>query len=445
MIKKYFRQSFVKSVKKRRHYHNVERRTGTITVNPIAGHRYSELAVRLCILLYVYSGCSFRCIPKILEIINLVLLDLPDTIPCHTTVKNWVEKAGFDIYKNRGKKLNELYALILDESVTVGDQKILLQLQVPAAPSGRSLTHPDVEVVGMDVSDSWASDKVREKIKETSEHIEGSPEYVISDNGSNLCKAVREAGIAHHKDISHSLGVFLQRVYHEDVDFKEFTKEMGQTRKYSMTNAAYLMPPNQRSLARFMNLFDWVRWGQQMIANFHTFSDKEKSMYSFIPANASFIEELYEIMTAYEQIQQLCKKKGLSKQTANTCRKIVYKKLMGGNGRMQKLGNYILEYFLKEEKLLKSSNEVHNISSDIIESTFGIYKDRKSPNKLYGVTSFVLTIPLYTKVSTLELAETFEVKERMERVKVKEVKEWAKGNLGNNWVVKRTKRLSTFL
>lgn len=379
-----------------------------------------------------------------MEIINLVLLDLPDTIPCHTTVKNWVEKAGFDIYSNRGKKLNELYALILDESVTVGDQKILLQLQVPAAHLGHSLTHPDVEVVGMDVSDSWVSDKVREKIEETSERIGRNPEYVISDNGSNLCKAVREAGIAHHRDISHSLGTSLQRVYQEDVDFKEFTKAMGQTRKYSMTNVAYLMPPNQRALARFMNLFDWVRWGQQVIANFHTFSGKEKAMYSFIPANASFIEELYEIMTAYEQIQQLCKKKGLSEQTVNTCRKIVYKKLMEGNERMQKLGNYLLEYLRKEEKLLKSSKEVHNISSDIIESTFGVYKDRKSPNKLYGVTSFVLTIPLYTKVSSLELAEAFEVKERMERVKVKQIREWAKGACGNNWVVKRSKRLSTY-
>lgn len=373
-----------------------------------------------------------------------MLLDLPDTIPCHTTVKTWVEKAGFDVYNHRRKDLNQIYALILDESITVGDQKILLQLQVPAEHCGHSLTHSDVEVINMAVSDSWTSDKVKEQVEQTSERMGKDPAYALSDNGSNLCKTIREAGMAHHRDISHSLGAFLQRVYQEDSEFKDFTKEMGKARKYSMTNVAYLMPPNQRSLARFMNLFDWVRWSKQMLANFHTFSVKERNLYSFIPANSSFIEELHDVMGVYEQILKLCKQQGLSQKTATICRKIVYKGLMEGNDRMQKLGNDVLDYITKEEKLLKSPTVAHNISSDIIESTFGIYKDRKSPNKLYGVTSFVLTIPLYTKVSTLELADIFQVKERMERVKVKDVKEWADASLGKNWVKRRTEKLSIF-
>lgn len=103
--------------------------------------------------------------------------------------------------------------------------------------------------------DQTKSDKVREKIEESSEYIGGSPEYLISDNGSNLCKAVREAGIAHHKDISHSLDAFPQRVYQEDSDFKEFTKKMGQTRKYSMTNVAYLMPPQPTFSCSFHESF----------------------------------------------------------------------------------------------------------------------------------------------------------------------------------------------
>ena len=58
----------------------------------------------------------------------------------------------------------------------------------------------------------------------------------------------------------------------------------------------------------------------------------------------------------------------------------------------------MLEYFNREETLLTGNMNV-NISSDIIESTFGIYKSKKSQNNLYGITSFVLTIPLYPKVA----------------------------------------------
>lgn len=353
-----------------------------------------------------------------------------------------METCGLDIYKNKAKKLEEVYSLILDESITVGDQKLLLQLKAPADHPGHSLKHADVEVIGMSVSDSWTSEEVKKKIEETSTLVGKAPQYATTDNGTNLCKPIRELGLAHHRDISHSLGAFMRRVYEEDTEFKDFTKKMSETRKYSLTNLAYLMPPNQRSLARFMNLFEWVKWGKLMLENFHTFSAKERLMYSFIPAYASFIEELHGIMICYEQIMKICKQQGLSWEVKKICENIVCKSMMTGNIRMKKLGNYVLEYFRKEAELLDSQNDAHNISSDIIESTFGIFKDRKSPNKFHGITSFVLTIPLHTKISNLELAQTFQVKQRLERVKVKDVKDWAGKNLKQNLVTKRRQKFS---
>ena len=62
-----------------------------------------------------------------------------------------------------------------------------------------------------------------------------------------------------------------------------------------------------------------------------------------------------------------------------------------------------------------------NISSDIIESTFGIYKSKKSPNKLYGITPFALMIPLYPKVANKVVTKTFNFKERIMNVKFKDI------------------------
>lgn len=80
----------------------------------------------------------------------------------------------------------------------------------------------------------------------------------------------------------------------------------------------------------------------------------------------------------------------------------------------------MLEYFEKEEMLLTKSMNI-KISSDIIESTFGIYKSKKSPNKLYGVTSFALIIPLYPKILNQIVTKTFNFKERLANVKHKDV------------------------
>ena len=80
----------------------------------------------------------------------------------------------------------------------------------------------------------------------------------------------------------------------------------------------------------------------------------------------------------------------------------------------------MLEYFKREEAPLTVSI---NLSSDIIESTFGIYKSKKSPNKLYGVTSFV------------------HFKERIVNVKLKDISAWSTEHLPKNWVTERTKTL----
>ena len=100
----------------------------------------------------------------------------------------------------------------------------------------------------------------------------------------------------------------------------------------------------------------------------------------------------------------------------------------------------MLEYFENEEKLLTKDMNI-NISSDIIESTFGIYKSKKSPNKLYGVTSFALIIPLYPKIMNKIVTETFKIKEHLVNVKLKDVDVWRTKYLSKNRVTERTNTL----
>lgn len=92
----------------------------------------------------------------------------------------------------------------------------------------------------------------------------------------------------------------------------------------------------------------------------------------------------------------------------------------------------------KEESLLTKTMNI-NISSYIIESTFGIYKSKKSPNKLNGITPFALTIPLYLKIENEFFSKTFSFKERLVNVKLKDTDAWATEHLSKNWVTERTK------
>lgn len=99
----------------------------------------------------------------------------------------------------------------------------------------------------------------------------------------------------------------------------------------------------------------------------------------------------------------------------------------------------MLDYFKSQADLLSNPGDTRNISSDIIESDFGIFKAKKSPNKLYGITSLVLMLPLYPKTIDFSVAENQNFKVRLANVKLKDIDLWAKEYLSENRVTLRSK------
>ena len=104
--------------------------------------------------------------------------------------------------------------------------------------------------------------------------------------------------------------------------------------------------------------------------------------------------------------------------------------------RVRRLTNMLIAYFNREEALL-DGDEVHNITSDIIESTFGCFKARMSPNKNNGYTPLVLLIPLSLKVSTIDDCRNFNVSHLLARTTITDIKKWRGDNLLPNPSIKR--------
>lgn len=380
----------------------------------------------------------------VLSIINEVFNGVLGDIPCHNTIDNWVKKCGLDVYNNVDTTiLNKPYAQIVDESMMVGSNKLLLTLGVSADHMGRPLKHEDVSVLDMSVNKSFNGELVKERLHAASQTVGHAPKYVISDNASIMNKGIRLANFNHHRDISHSLGMFLERAYKDETDFKDFTKQMSDVKfKHNMKEIAYLLPPTQRTVARFINLSNWVIWANKILEVYHNRSKQEKDVFAFVTSNASFIEELEEVMSCITFIEKACKQRGLSKTTVAQCQKQISTIMLQGNSRMRELGMAIYWFLSEEISFLKSDNEAHNNSSDIIESTFGVFKGKKSPNKLYGVTSFVLFIPAYAKLASYKSAKNYNFKENLENLRVRQIREWASVHLPENLVVKRTRVLN---
>lgn len=381
-------------------------------------------------MLYVYAGISSHQVPKAMQLAGLLWNGITDTIPSHVTVLEWVEKCGLSLTKGCMKKktAEEAYSLIFDNSITVCGQDLHLELKASSKHPGHSLRQTDVSVVSMKAGKGWDTEMIKEQLVDTVKAEGRKPEYVVSDNGLIMCKAACELGLKHHKDISHSFGMFLENVYSKDPEFCDFISKKGYARKFSHTPMACLMPPKRREYARFMNVFETVHWAKAVIENEHLLSSREKYLLGFVKTHASLVEELDDVMTGYEYMERLCKEEGFSHKTARTCRDYVVRNFMTKGDRARRLGDMIIGYLNREETLLEG-DEPHNICSDIIESTFGYFKDRMSPNKNNGYTPLVLLIPLRLQLSTIEDCKSFNARTAIGKTKMEDIKKWRADNL----------------
>lgn len=310
-------------------------------------------------------------------------------------------------------------------------------MKVPAEHPGKPLSRSDVEVADIQVASSHKSKEVSEAVDRVAAVAGHAPEYAVTDNGRNLVKGLAEAGIKGHRDISHTFGTYLKAVYSTDEEFISLTKAVGNARHYALTDVDYLMPNNMRALARWMNVFDWTKWAKDMMEACGKLTPKERSMYSFVWEHGALVEELSEVMSCFREVLTLCKESGLSRRTAMQCVAIINREFMGRGERLTKLGGMMIGYFTQETAMLGSDEEVHNVSSDIIESLFGGFKERKSPNRMYGVTGFILVMPLETQLCTLQRAAKVDFKAALERNRIADVKAWERDNLPANLAAKQ--------
>jgi hypothetical protein len=429
-----------KSLKADRH---TNRSSVSIALQPVKRHKFSSFIVSLSVLLYVRTGCGFRGVVRILSVLKEVLCwDLVD-VPTRNSIENWVKKSGLHIYNEpKSKEDKEDYALIVDESMMIGSQKLLLTLGAQSQHDGSPLSHSDVSVLGMSVRSSWNSQSVCSELEDVSGRLHHPPAYVISDNASVMNKGIRLFNVPHIRDISHTLGMFMERVYKNCDEFHSFMKELSQVKFREVMNpVAYLLPPKQRSIARFMNLSQVVNWSEKILMNFTKLTGGEKKIFSFVPRYASLIDELRDVVSCVRSIEHQIKHNGLSHRSMKNCINLVKRDLSFGNERMIKIAEQIVDWLSVEIRKLPSEKTCWNASSDIIESIFGVYKNRKSPNPLHGVTTFVLLLPLHTRIGTNGKMGSFDFKNSLESVFMSDIERWKKEKLTENLVYKRIEKL----
>jgi len=131
-------------------------------------HRYCLWLVSLCVHLRVCSGCSYRCICRILVILDLSFELSIEQLPCANTIQNWVSKTGLHRLEYFENELHDKkVCFIIDENIRLGKEKLLWILVCRAdKANNEALNYQDVEVCYIKGSESWTGDEIKKAIDE---------------------------------------------------------------------------------------------------------------------------------------------------------------------------------------------------------------------------------------------------------------------------------------
>ncbi|MBC6995051.1 hypothetical protein QWY85_12085 [Neolewinella lacunae] len=123
---------------------------------PVTGHTYPAQLIALGIFIVVHANGSLRCAAKTVGFVAQ-LLGWSFGTPSHTSVRRWVMRCGH-FQLQQVAQLSGNYIALLDESIQIGREKLLLLLGIKIE-ADRSHCQPlradDVTVLGLEVQSSW--------------------------------------------------------------------------------------------------------------------------------------------------------------------------------------------------------------------------------------------------------------------------------------------------
>lgn len=344
----------------------------------------------------------------------------------------WVKKLGYARLTCVKTKADD-WVIILDESIGIGQEKVLVILGIRQKDIDftRPLNIQDMEPLLVKSREKWQATDIANEINIIKQNI-GAILYAVADAGNSIRKSLEITDVIWIYDITHAIAITLSRIYKEDYQFKEFARLSAQMRlKLYNSKQAHLIPPNQRSKSRFLNIDILSNWAVQALKAYHNpeTCQADKQNLQWVKDMEEYVNVLEKIMSATQEISIILKNNGLSKKTILRCKA----SLKGCNkGKLGQFKKMILQQLTENGNFLTKRNENKLCCSDVIETIFGKYKCELSKNQMSGITDLVLIIPALT--AKLDVITTTQA---IDNCTVKDIEIWKKKNLGDSLLSKR--------
>jgi hypothetical protein len=243
-----------------------------IAQSPPAGHQYPVHIMQWSLQMFLQAAAfGSRGVTRVLGLLSHSSPNEP--LPAYTTILNWVYRFGLAVLNRAPERRND-WIYIADHTIALGLSKCLVVLGIPASElskTGYSPSHQAMQVLAVEVTTHSTGPWVAEVLGRVAQRT-GPPVQIVADHGSDLRCGItlfqqQTPGCVSTYDISHAIATLLKAELGQDDTWNAFLAGCSAcSSSLRQSDLAFLLPPRQRTKARFMSLDGQVRWAQRLLA-----------------------------------------------------------------------------------------------------------------------------------------------------------------------------------
>ena len=392
----------------------------------------------MAINLVLFANLTFRAAAR-----SFGVLEHPEG-PSFWTIRTWVLRLG--LYELQQSKIRAAdWVFLIDATIAVGQHKALVILGVRLSwLRGRDfrLGHQDVVILGLQILTRCDGLAVYGQLEEAAQAV-GIPRAVVSDDGGDLRKGMRLFRQAHPEvdwfhDLTHRLALLLEKELSGAAWWTEFLSRVGQCRQACQQTAwSHLLPPAQRTKARWFNLEPLIRWALRVVAYGRRprarADAKFAALFGWLAPYEPDLAQARQLVVMMKAVSAIIKREGLDRVSLERCARRMSR--IAKTKRTQAFGGQI-RAFLREQVAQLKPGETMLGSSDVIESLFGKYKAVVERSPMKAITVMVLLVAALTSERTPAV-----IQKAMETVSMAEVDAWFAANGEPTLLAKRRAEL----
>ena len=393
--------------------------------------------VQRFVSLVTVCGTSLRCAASVITLYG-PSARYDETAPDWSTGRLWLLRIGLAALL-RPKVVAEDWVWMIDHSIQIGQCKclVILGIRLSELPVGQPLCHQDMELIALEPMTNATKETV-DVCLEDAVSTTGVPRAIVDDHGADLHGGVKIFIDRHPEtdeiyDIKHMAACLLKARLEKDERWKSFASQSGLAKSaIQQTELAFLVPPSQRSKARFMNLHELVKWGRETLALIDDPCRLEAVPFKVsrerVRAKLGWLVEFREALAEWSQWHEVieaalnfvrcrCLYVGAGVDMAAALPAVSASTVI-------ELREELIRFVTVESSKVRIGERLPG-TTEVLESCFGKLKGLEDGQSKSGFTGLVLSLGAIVSKQTIET-----IGEALERCRVKDVWDWCREKLG---------------